>query len=180
MKRYFRLFCWLAMTIIVLSCEECEHFGEREYFWPTNEPEATEEESTPEIPTQTAEPAVQGDIIYSVGNPLAVKNGGTSPSFSFTEPYQVTQIYTYHWNDAQGATPGTISLQGSNGITYGPWQAYGQPGQGGVPNAYWVVKPDIRLDPGSYTVVDSDPSTWATNDKAGGTGMVEIFGYTTK
>lgn len=178
MKKIIKFACWIIMIFVVLSCEQCDDFAEgKEYVWDTTEPEV---EETQVAPTLTPELASQAEVLYSVGNPLIVRNGGTPPSFSLAEPYQVTQIDTYHWNDGQGATPGTIALEGSNGVTYGPWQARGLPGQGGVENAYWVVEPNIRLDPGSYKVIDSDPSTWATNDEAGGVGMMDIVGFTTK
>jgi hypothetical protein len=83
----------------------------------------------------------------------------------------VTLITTYHWNDAQGAAPGTIGLKDANGKLYGPWPASGTPGQGGVPNAYWTVNPNIVIPAGTYTVIDSDPDTWAQNDETGGAGM---------
>jgi hypothetical protein len=62
-------------------------------------------------------------------------------------------------------------LRASDGTPYGPWQATGEPGQGGVPDAAWVVRPNIVIPPGTYTVLDSDPSTWAQNQETGGAGM---------
>jgi hypothetical protein len=79
---------------------------------------------------------------------------------------------TYHWNDAEGmSSPGTIGLRAADGTMYGPWQATGLDGQGGVPNANWVVNPNIIIPPGAYTVIDSDPSTWSQNEETGGAGM---------
>jgi hypothetical protein len=72
-------------------------------------------------------------------------------------------------------TPGSISLRDSAGNTYGPWQAYGEPGMGGVPDAYWVVEPDVVLPPGTYEVVDSDPSTWSQNSDTGGRGVTWVY-----
>jgi hypothetical protein len=40
-----------------------------------------------------------------------------------------------------------------------------------VANAYWVVKPNVVIPPGTYTVVDSDPGTWAQNSETLGKGM---------
>jgi len=59
---------------------------------------------------------------------------------------------------------------------YGPWQAYGEPGQGGVPNAYWVVEPNIVLEAGYYSVYDSDPSSWAWNSQSQSMGMIRMEG----
>jgi len=107
--------------------------------------------------------------VLSIG---AAYNGATAPTtFTTSESWLVTYLMTYHWNEAQGATPGTIGLRASDGTTYGPWQTTGEPGQAGVPNAYWVVRPNVVIPPGTYTVLDSDPSTWAQNDETGGAGM---------
>jgi hypothetical protein len=122
--------------------------------------------------TPTVTPSAAEEELYSVLSIGVAYNGATEPTtFSISESWLVTEIITYHWNDAQGKTPGTVGLQAADGTTYGPWQAIGQPGQGGVPDAYWVVSPNIVIPAGTYTVLDSDPSTWAQNDETGGAGM---------
>ena len=91
----------------------------------------------------------------------------------------VTRVMTYHWNDGHGTqAPGTIALRSASGRIYGPWQASGTPGQGGVPNAYWVATPDMELPAGRYTVIDSDPRSWAQNSESGGAGIAVIDGVT--
>jgi len=123
-------------------------------------------------PTPTVTPSAAEEELFSVTSIGGAYNGATEPTtFSISESWLVTEIYTYHWNDAQGKTPGTVGLEAADGTVYGPWQATGQPGQGGVPDAYWVVKPNIVIPPGTYTVIDSDPSTWAQNAETGGAGM---------
>lgn len=113
---------------------------------------------------------------FYVGNVSAVYNGPSVPT-TFTYNYlakycRLEKITTYHWNNGQGVQPGTISLKASDGTVYGPWEAKGEEGQGGVPNAYWVVKVDVLLqDKMTYTVVDSDPGTMAQNEGTGGMGM---------
>jgi hypothetical protein len=137
----------------------------------TATPEATLT-ATPEVtPTPTPPPAVEEQFfqVLSLG---AAYNGATAPTtFSISESWLVTYILTYHWNNAEGAAPGTVGLRAADGTTYGPWQATGEPGQGGVPNANWVVRPNVVIPPGTYTVLDSDPSTWAQNEETGGVGM---------
>ena len=108
---------------------------------------------------------------FSVGNIGGVFNGGTSPTFTLDQAWYVTEIQTYHWNNAQGTSLGTIALRSAGGEMYGPWQATGADGQGGVPNAYWLVHPNIVIPPGTYTLIDSDPSTWAQNGETNGVGM---------
>lgn len=114
--------------------------------------------------------------IFKVGSDLAVQNGGTSPSFTMARNHWITTLTTYHWNNGSGAAPGTISLKSENGKTYGPWKTKGSDGQGGVKNAYWTAEPKITLPAGKYTVIDSDPSTWAQNSESGGQGMAWMSG----
>jgi hypothetical protein len=120
----------------------------------------------------TDEPPVVEEEFFRVGSLGVAYNGATSPTmFTVSDAWQVTELGTYHWNNGQGVSPGTISLRGSDGTVYGPWQATGLPGQGGVPNANWVVYPDIMILPGTYTVIDSSNSTWSQNSETGGRGM---------
>ena len=113
-------------------------------------------------------------VLTSIGS---AHNGATAPTtFTTTRSWQVTEIKTYHWNEGNGAIPGTISLVADDGASYGPWQASGLPGQGDVSNAYWVVNPNIAIPAGTYSIIDSDPDTWAQNSETGGAGMAWVSG----
>jgi len=114
--------------------------------------------------------------LFDNGNRNGVENGGTSPTVVFQQNAMVTSIMDYHWNNGNGQAPGTIALRSSDGTTYGPWAVTTRPGQGGVPNAYWDAYPNIVIPAGTYTVIDSDPATWAQNAESGGKGMVIISG----
>jgi hypothetical protein len=120
--------------------------------------------------------------IFAQSSCAGLDNNPSNPTvFTINELRTITKIGTYHWNDGKGTqTPGTIGLQGQNGKIYGPWQASGQPGQGGVLNAYWIVTLTTGLDlpAGTYKVLDSDPSTWAYNSESGNSGVVSIVGQT--
>jgi hypothetical protein len=107
------------------------------------------------------------------GNIGAVGNGPTSPTvFTLATEKTLTSLQTYHWNGGRGASSlGTLSLSNANGTVYGPWSVTGYPGQGGVPNAYWKAIPNILLEPGTYTIIDSDPSTWSQNAGSLGKGF---------
>jgi len=149
----------------------------------TQAPEATDEiaplETDAPPPAQapaTEEPIVKSSAeeeMYTITSIGAAENGASQPTvFTIDEAWLVTEIKTYHWNNGKGVTPGMISLESGDGITYGPWQATGEPGQGGVVDAYWVVSPQVTIPAGTYTVIDSDPATWAKNDQdTGGMGM---------
>jgi hypothetical protein len=127
----------------------------------------TDEQSTPE----------KIETVFDNGNSDAVLNRPTRATvFVLNGSTRIAKITTYHWNDGRGAPAGTIALKSSSGETYGPWQATGEPGQGGVANAYWVADPNVSLPPGSYTVIDSDPATWARNDASVGAGMTVVAG----
>jgi tetratricopeptide (TPR) repeat protein len=112
---------------------------------------------------------------FEIGNIYAVDNGPTQPTvFSLKGPRILAAITNYHWNNGKGAVPGTIALRDATGRLYGPWKAEGGPGQGGVPNAYWIARPRVELPAGTYTVVDSDPATWAHNPQSGGRGFTRV------
>jgi len=113
----------------------------------------------------------------STMNKYAVENGVTrANTFVIPEPMLVTYIMTYHWNNGRGMTPGVIALDHEDGTRYGVWQAKGSSGQGGVPNASWIVVPRVVLKPGKYTLFDSHPASWSQNAATGGQGMCEIRG----
>lgn len=113
-----------------------------------------------------------GNCIYSNGNAGGVYNNPTSQAtFTLTNTYNVMSISTYHWNSGRGAIPGTISLKDSSGKTVGTWTATGRAG-----NKYWDVTPNIKLGPGTYTVIDSDTSTWAQNSETNNQGMFIVKG----
>lgn len=122
--------------------------------------------------------ATQPELIAEIGNILAVQNGPTQPStFTLDAPMLMTRLRTYHWNDARGRTPGTIALERPGGQRLGPWPAFGEPGQGGVPNANWVVEPaGVRLQPGTWRVIDSDAASWSHNAASGGAGFFALYG----
>ena len=113
--------------------------------------------------------SVCGDVDNDPQNPTV---------FTIDAPSTITKIGTYHWNHGAGATPGIIELKGQDGTVYGPWQASGQPGQGGVQDAYWIatMPNGIDLPAGTYEVLDSDRSTWAYSSESGNSGIVSVIG----
>lgn len=114
--------------------------------------------------------------VFKNSNDGAVRAGSTKPvTFTLEKQTSISYIQTYHWDS--GKAPGQISLKDADGTVYGPWKAVGTVGQGGMPNAYWEVRPDQSLKPGVYTVGDSDPGSWSTNDQMGGAGQTVVRGY---
>lgn len=125
-------------------------------------------------------PAAKSAVLFDNGNIAGVDNGPSQPtSFTLNTAHVITLIQDYHWNSARGATPGTIGLRDTNGRVYGPWQSVGSPGQGGVPNAYWTVRPDITLPAGNYSVIDSHPASWSRNGGSQQRGFTRVEGYPT-
>jgi hypothetical protein len=116
-------------------------------------------------------------VVFDNGNVYTVYTQPTAaPIVRLERLTRITAITTYHWNNGQGADPGYIALVDARGHLYGPWAADGSPGQGGVHNAYWTVRPNLTLPPGRYVVIDSDLASWAHNEATGGAGMVHIEG----
>ncbi len=115
------------------------------------------------------------ELIFELVSMQGVSSGPTEPSsFTLDTERTITAISTYHW---PGVPPGTIGLIKDDGTTYGPWPASGCPGMGGAANAYWIVKPNVRLPSGTYSIVDSDKSTWSytPGDCTGPRGHCFVF-----
>ncbi|MCX6672480.1 MAG: hypothetical protein NTY37_01725, partial [Methanothrix sp.] len=49
---------------------------------------------------------------------------------------------------------------------------------GGVPNAYWIVQlsPSVDLPAGTYTIIDSGPSTWSYTYESNDCGLATVIG----
>jgi hypothetical protein len=115
--------------------------------------------------------------IFAQSACAGVSNGPPNPTvFTIDEQRTITKIGTYHYGS--GESPGTIGLKDQSGKTYGPWQAEGEPGQGGVPNAYWIVylSPSVDLPAGTYTIIDSSPSTWSYTYESNDCGLAAVIG----
>jgi len=123
---------------------------------------------------------VNDSLIFDNGNIYAVSGTNSPPTdstrFTITATWVVTYLQDYHYYNG-GDLPGTISLKHSDGTVYGPFQTTGSIGQGGVINAYWICYPFVTIKPGSYVVIDSDPSTWSHNSQSGDRGFAQIIGY---
>ena len=119
----------------------------------------------------------KSDLFFEVTSLSGVSNDPPNAvTFTVDWPLVVTLIRTYHWNDGRGtSTLGEIGLIDQEGTTYGPWEATGEIGGSGAPNAYWVVEPNIELPPGEYMVVDSDPASWSWNEETQGRGITWVY-----
>jgi len=116
-------------------------------------------------------------VIYKNYNIGGVQSNPSNPTtFTIDTPHYITNIQTYHYFNG-GALPGTLALQSNDETTYGPWKATGSSGQGNVANAYWDVYPNITIPAGTYTVLDSNNSTWSHNRESNYSGMTKIEGY---
>jgi len=122
--------------------------------------------------------SLEEEVLFELASDAAVNDGPHSPTnFSLDRQSIITKIQTFHWNHGKGQKPGTIGLKDEAGKEYGPWQASGMTGTGGVPNVYWVAVTNyLELPPGRYMVVDSDPSTWSNNRETRGRGIAWIYG----
>ncbi|MGZ9190602.1 MAG: hypothetical protein ACXW39_11160, partial [Nitrospira sp.] len=74
---------------------------------------------------------------------------------------------------------GTIALRDATGLLFGPWGVAGSAGQGGVPNAFWTATPNVTLPAGTYTIIDSEPTTWSQNSQSGNRGFSTVKSYPT-
>ena len=115
--------------------------------------------------------------IFDNNNSEGVRNGPTAATqFTITQSRSIASIETYHWNGGAGtAAPGTVSIRDANGNLVGTWNCTGRPSEGTPANLYWVCTPNIELPAGTYTVEDSDPSTWSCNSASGDAGICSIM-----
>jgi hypothetical protein len=100
----------------------------------------------------------------------------TATTFTLATGKVVTAIQTYHWNNGRGKSPGTVKLMSATGKSFGPWQTTGIDGQGGVKGAFWQANPRVSIPAGTYTIVDSDPSSWSNNAQSGYKGFALVQG----
>ncbi len=123
-----------------------------------------------------ARPAGAADL-FNNWNTGGVANNPTNPTvFTLTAAAHITELATYHWNNGQGATPGTISLRSQTGQVFGPFQARGASGQAGAPNVNWVADINVTVPAGTYTVLDSNPNTWSHNPQSQSRGFAAVRG----
>lgn len=112
-------------------------------------------------------------LIWKAGNDGGIEGGGgTPPQVIHDSTYYVVEVATYHagWGPDAPDPSGTIALKAADGTVYGPWETTVQN------KSYWIATPNMEIPAGTYTLVDSDPSTWAQNSASGGTGMGWAYG----
>ena len=110
-------------------------------------------------------------LMWKAGNDGAIEGGGGKPpKVTQDATYFVTEVCTYHWNGGQGSPAGEISLQAADGTLYGPWKTTLRN------SVYWIAQPNQDIPAGTYTLIDSNPSTWAQNSGSGGKGMGWAYG----
>ena len=94
------------------------------------------------------------------------------------------QLITYHWNNGQGAKPGTIgltSLAGAKALSGNSlkWPATGSVGQGAAANVNWTANVSTPTKPvvinGIFSCVDSDPATWSQDPQTNGAGFCQVY-----
>jgi PKD repeat protein len=144
-------------------------------------PDKTSKPIIPDKTTKEAPPDIKTPIdilIFNNSNIYGVNNNPSKPTeFTIDKSYYITSIQNYHWNNGKGDPPGSIGLK-KDGVLIGNWKVTKTiAGQGGVPDANWICYPNIIIQPGKYTIIDSRPSTWSTNSGSGYAGFSQISGY---
>jgi len=115
--------------------------------------------------------------------PVTQQAGGppNATTFTLSGASWISTVETYHYNNGNGATAGTLSLQDGSGHVFGPYPAVGYTAQSvvGTPSVAWIATFNLYLGPGTYTVIDSDPNTWSFNTGPGssnGSGFLRVTG----
>ncbi len=121
----------------------------------------------------------EDEFLWSNMNTDPVKNG--TPKYlnlvmEEEEPIQLERITTYHWNNGEGAEPGTVSIYLGDALL-SSWPAVGRSAYG-TENVYWDAAVNIILMPGyTYTFRLSDEDSWSYNAASENCGMIEFYGH---
>ena len=121
----------------------------------------------------------EDEFLWSNMNTDPVKNG--TPKYlnlvmEEEEPIQLERITTYHWNNGEGAEPGTVSIYLGDALL-SSWPAVGRSAYG-TENVYWDAAVNIILMPGyTYTFRLSDEDSWSYNAASDNCGMIELYGH---
>ncbi|MDO8915963.1 MAG: hypothetical protein Q7W16_07775 [Coriobacteriia bacterium] len=173
----------VLLTAMTLGCTVIDE-ARREWFGTRTQTERNAEtedaawqqgSTVMEYQGEATRPAGEPVLMWKAGNDGAIEGGGGKPpKVTQDKTYFVTEICTYHWNKGTGAPAGEITLKAADGTVYGPWKTT-------LRNAvYWIAQPNQDIPAGTYTLIDSDPSTWAQNSGSGGTGMGWAYGLPTE
>jgi hypothetical protein len=139
--------------------------------------------------SQQTPPSPNGNIFDNWNTGAVVNHPTQATRFTIKEPYYITHIWNYHWNNGRGAKPGSIGLRGpagadskadspaSSGPNSSSWPASAAPGQGGAPNVAWEATPNVTIPAGTYEITDSDPGTWSHNAASGFAGFSRVEGF---
>jgi hypothetical protein len=124
-------------------------------------------------PAGAASPCAQANQgwLFNSYNQCGALNGAKPTKVKLVRPAHITAIADYHFNNGVAVKPGTIGLMASNGYVFGPYPAKQQAGTWD-----WIANMSITVPAGTYSVVDSNPSTWSQNSFSGGQGFVRVFG----
>ena len=125
-----------------------------------------------DVPYVPATDAIDLVVVGNIGG--IIPGAELAASFTVDVPTLITSIANYHYGPE--TPPGQVGLTAADGTFFGPWQTTGSDGQGGVRDATWTATPMVVVPAGTYTVWDSEPSTWSTNDEAGGVGFTTVRG----
>jgi len=109
-------------------------------------------------------------FLYNGYNNCGTLNNAKPAVFKLAKPTHITEIADYHFNNGTGAPGGTIGLQAPNGYVFGPFHAKQDQDHN------WIAMMNITVPAGTYTIVDSSPSTWSQNPASRGFGFVRVFG----
>jgi hypothetical protein len=126
-----------------------------------------------QAPANAASPCAQANQgwLFNSYNQCGTLNGAKPTAVKLVKPAHITAIADYHFNNGVAVKPGTIGLMASNGYVFGPYRAKQQAGAWD-----WIANMSITVPAGTYTVVDSSPSTWSQNSFSKGQGFVRVFG----
>jgi hypothetical protein len=105
-------------------------------------------------------------LIYDSWNRDGVSNGPPIlPVFSLSSAQEIIAIFDYHWNGGAGEDPGAVNgsisiYDNATSALVGTWGAVARLDYYPHPTI-WEATPNLVLQAGAYTIVDSGRSTWS-------------------
>ena len=114
------------------------------------------------------------ELCDTKNNDLVSENPPRAAVFEIPESYNITYIWTYHFNNGNGVTPGNIALQKSDGALFGPWEVTAANVRQKID---WETRPNAVIPAGRYTIIDSERALWSWSAGSKGMGMAKVKGY---